>query len=45
MDNLGHEVADNVVLESIVSRVDWTGESVVVATTDGQRHAAELALP
>lgn len=48
MDNLGHEVADNVIRKSVVSRVDWTGESVEVVTTDGQRYTAEkviLAVP
>lgn len=48
MDNIGDEVADNVLFKSVVSRVDWTGESVVVATTDGQRHTADkviLAVP
>ena len=48
MNNIGDEVADNVIHKSVVSRVDWTGETVVVATTDGQRHTAEkviLAVP
>ena len=48
MDNLGEDVADNVMHKSVVSRVDWTGESVEVATTDGQRHTADkviLAVP
>ena len=48
MNNIGDEVADNVIHKSVVSRVDWAGESVEVATTDGQRHAADkviLAVP
>ena len=48
MDNLGHEVADNVIHESIVSRVDWSGEAVEISTTSGQRHSADkviLAVP
>ena len=48
MDNIGDEVADNVIHKSVVSRVDWTGETVAVATTDGQRHTADkviLAVP
>ncbi|MDA9864031.1 FAD-dependent oxidoreductase [Flavobacteriales bacterium] len=48
MNNIGDEVADNVIHKSVVSRVDWTGESVEVVTTDGQRHTADkviLAVP
>ena len=48
MNNIGDEVADNVIHKSVVSRVEWTGESVEVATTDGQRHTADkviLAVP
>ena len=48
MDNLGHEVADNVILESVVSRVDWSGEKVEVITSEGQHHVADkviLAVP
>lgn len=48
MENIGDEVAENVLFKSVVSRVDWTGESVEVVTTDGQRHTADkviLAVP
>ena len=48
MDNLGHEVADNVILESVVSRVDWSGEKVEVITSKGHHHVADkviLAVP
>ena len=48
MNNIGDEVADNVIHKSVVSRLDWTGDSVEIATTDGQRHTADkviLAVP
>ena len=48
MNNIGDEVADNVILESVVSRVDWSGEKVEVITSEGQHHVADkviLAVP
>ncbi len=48
MNNIGDEVADNVIHKSVVSRLDWTWDSVEIATTDGQRHTADkviLAVP
>ena len=48
MDNLGEDVVANVIHESVVSRVDLSGETIQILTTSGQLHQADkviLAVP